>query len=119
MSAGFSAVYGRLIPILIYSVIYFAIATFLLTQDIIKCLKQLSAITSALTQKDYTITDRHPEHRSELGVILQGINEFKNQAGEILRQIDVSTRKTANQSDDLVHNMDLTKDNVANIVESI
>ena len=119
MAAGFSAVYGRLAPILIYSVIYFAIATFLLTQDIIKCLRQLTALTTALTQKDYTITDRHPEHRSELGVILQGINAFKNQARDILCQIDISTRKTANQSDDLVHNMDLTKDNVANIVESL
>ena len=47
------------------------------------------------------------------------MNAFKNQAGDILREIEVSTKKTSDQSDDLVHNMDLTKDNVANIVESL
>ena len=56
---------------------------------------------------------------SELGLIIQGINKFKNSAGEILREIEVSSKRTSNQSDDLVHNMDITKDNVANIVEAI
>ena len=104
---------------MIYSIIYFAVATYLLTSDIIGCLRQISSLTNALSEKDYSIKDQHAVHRSELGVIIQGINSFKNQAGDILRQIDVSTQKTVSQSDDLVHNMDLTKDNVANIVESL
>ncbi len=119
MEIGASEVYKRLIPILVYSVGYFAVATVLLVQDIIKCLRQIAAITSALSQKDYTVSDGKPEHRSELGIIIQGMNAFKNQARDILAEIDVSTKKTSNQSDDLVHNMDLTKDNVANIVESL
>ena len=119
LGAGPQALYKRLMPILTYSVVYFAICTILLVADIIKCLKQISAITAALSQKDYTVADGRPEHRSELGIIIQGINAFKNQAGDILKEIEVSTKKTSNQSDDLVHNMDLTKDNVANIVESI
>ena len=119
LGAGSQALYKRLMPILTYSVVYFAICTLLLVADIIKCLKQISAITAALSQKDYTVADGRPEHRSELGIIIQGMNAFKNQAGDILKEIEVSTKKTSNQSDDLVHNMDLTKDNVANIVESI
>ncbi len=119
LNAGTTVIYEKLSPILIYSIIYFALATFLLTDDIIKCLRQISSITSALSQKDYTVNDSKPTHRSELGVIIQGINEFKNQAGDILREIEISSKKTVNQSDDLVHNMDLTKDNVANIVESL
>ena len=119
LGAGPQALYRRLMPILTYSVVYFAICTLLLVADIIKCLKQISAITAALSQKDYTVADGRPEHRSELGIIIQGMNAFKNQAGDILKEIEVSTKKTSNQSDDLVHNMDLTKDNVANIVESI
>ena len=119
LGAGPQVLYRRLMPILIYSVVYFAICTILLVADIIKCLKQISAITAALSQKDYTVADGRPEHRSELGIIIQGMNAFKNQAGDILKEIEVSTKKTSNQSDDLVHNMDLTKDNVANIVESI
>ena len=119
LSSGFYSVFKRLIPILIYSLIYFAISTYLLTADIMKCLRQISTLTSSLSQKDYTITDRRPEHRSELGVIIQEMNAFKNQACDILSEIDISTKRTSNQSDDLVHNMDLTKDNVANIVESL
>ena len=119
LAAGATVVYRRLMPIMIYSVTYFAIATVLLVADIIKCLKQIAAITAALSQKDYTVADGKPEHRSELGIILQGMNAFKNQARDILKEIDVSTKKTSSQSDDLVHNMDLTKDNIANIVESI
>ena len=119
LGAGPQALYRRLMPIMTYSVVYFAICTLLLVADIIKCLKQISAITAALSQKDYTVADGKPEHRSELGIIIQGINAFKNQAGDILKEIEISTKKTSNQSDDLVHNMDLTKDNVANIVESI
>ncbi len=119
LAAGPSVVYKKLIPIMVYSVIYFAICTVLLVNDIIKCLKQIAAITTALSQKDYTVADGKPEHRSELGIILQGMNAFKNQAADILRDIDVSTKKTSSQSDDLVHNMDLTKDNVGSIVESL
>jgi len=119
LGAGPQTLYRRLMPIMIYSVVYFAICTILLVADIIKCLKQIAAITAALSQKDYTIADGKPEHRSELGIIIQGMNAFKNQAGDILREIEVSTKKTSDQSDDLVHNMDLTKDNVANIVESL
>ncbi len=119
LHAGAAVVYKRISPILIYSVIYFAISVLLLTADIIQCLKQIGSLTAALSQKDYTIPDSKPTHRSELGIIIQGINAFKNQAGDILRDIDVSTKRTSNQSDDLVHNMDLTKDNIANIVESL
>ncbi len=119
LGAGPQALYRRLMPIMTYSVVYFAICTLLLVSDIIKCLKQISAITAALSQKDYTVADGKPEHRSELGIIIQDMNAFKNQAGDILKEIEISTKKTSNQSDDLVHNMDLTKDNVANIVESI
>ena len=119
LQAGSAVVYKRISPIIIYSIIYFAVSVFLLTDDIKLCLKQIAALTAALSQKDYTVTDSRPTHRSELGIIIQSINAFKNQAADILREIDISTKKTSNQSDDLVHNMDLTKDNIANIVESL
>ncbi len=119
VAGGPSELYRRLVPIILYSTIYFAIATFLLVQDIIKCLKQIATITTALSQKDYTVDDGRPEHRSELGIIIQQMNAFKDQARDILKEIDVSTTKTSAQSDDLVHNMDVTKDNVSNIVESL
>ncbi len=119
LSAGTKMLYKRLSPIVAYCFIYFAAAAFLLTDDIKQCLRQISAITNALSEKDYTVEDKLPTNRSELGVIIQGINSFKTSAADILGQIDNSTRKTSSQSDDLVHNMDLTRNNIASIVESL
>ena len=113
------ALYGRLMPIVLYCLLYFAVASFLLTDDIKQCLRQIATVTTALSEKDYTVEDKLPTNRSELGIIVQGINAFKQSAAAILQQIDTSTKKTSSQSDDLVHNMDLTKDNVASIVESL
>ena len=111
--------YRRLMPIFVYDIAYFAVVSFLLTDDIKQCLQQISAVTNALSHKDYTVDDKKPSNRSELGLIVQGINAFKNSAAEILKEIEVSTQRTSNQSDDLVHNMDITKDNVSNIVNAI
>lgn len=119
LSAGTTALYERLSPIVTYCFIYFATAAFLLTDDIKQCLRQISAITDALSEKDYTVEDKRPTNRSELGIIIQGINSFKTSAADILVQIGNSTKKTTNQSDDLVHNMDLTKNNIASIVDSL
>ena len=119
LSAGTTALYERLSPIATYCFIYFATAAFLLTDDIKQCLRQISAITDALSEKDYTVEDKRPTNRSELGIIIQGINSFKTSAADILVQIGNSTKKTTNQSDDLVHNMDLTKNNIASIVDSL
>ena len=118
-SAGTTVIYERLSPIVLYCIIYFAVASFLLTDDIKQCLSQIAAVTTALSEKDYTVEDKLPSNRSELGIIVQGINSFKKSAADILSQIDTSTKRTSNQSDDLVHNMDLTKDNIASIVESL
>ncbi len=118
-SAGTTVLYERLTPIILYCVGYFAVSAFLLTDDIKHCLRQIASITDALSEKDYTVEDKLPSNRSELGIIIQGINSFKKTASDMLSQIDTSTRKTSSQSDDLVHNMNLTKDNVANIVESL
>ena len=119
LSAGTTKLYERLSPIVIYCIGYFAVASFLLTDDIKKCLRQIAAVTSALSEKDYTVENKLPTNRSELGIIIQDINDFKKSASDILIQIDTSTKRTSSQSDDLVHNMELTKNNIASIVESL
>ena len=119
LSAGTKVVYSKVLPIIAYSLVFFVVATLLLTDDIKHCLKEISEVTAQLSKKNYTVPDSEPNHRSEFGIIIQTINEFKNQSCGILRDIDVSTKKTSKQSDDLVHNMDTTKDNVENIVGSI
>ena len=72
-----------------------------------------------MAQRDYTKEDAALSNRSELGIIIQGMNILKNQTTKILKDIDTSTKETVQQSDDLVSNMDVTKDNVNNIATAI
>ena len=53
LSAGSTVLYGRLTPIFIYCLGYFTITLFLLTDDIKQCLRQISSVTDALSQKDF------------------------------------------------------------------
>ena len=91
LNAGTTVLYERLSPIAGYCLVYFAVVTFLLTDDIKQCLRQIAAVSTALSEKDYTVEDKKPTNRSELGIIVQGLNSFKRSAAEILKQIDTST----------------------------
>ena len=119
LDAGSLTVYKRISPILIYSFIYFVVVSYLLTSDIKKCIVQINEVTDSLINNDYTIEDKKANHRSELGIIIQDINTFKHTANNILSVFGQSAKRTSAESDDLVSNMDSTKNNVASIVESI
>ena len=119
LSQGSSSVYGRLGPILVYALIYFVIVNLLLTDDIKVCIKRITHVTDALIQNDYTVEDQKATNRSELGLIIHGVNNFKRKANKILLQFGDSAKKTSSESDDLVSNMDSTRNNVTNIVESL
>ncbi len=116
---GPQSVYGRLGPIVVYSLIYFVTVNCLLTSDIKDCIRRITRVTDALTENDYTIADQRATNRSELGLIIQGVNNFKHKANGILQQFGASAKRTSSESDDLVSNMDTTKNNIANITESI
>ena len=119
LDAGSIAVYKRISPILIYSFVYFVVVSYLLTADIKKCIVQINDVTDSLINNDYTIEDKKAAHRSELGIIIQDINKFKHTANNILSVFGQSAKRTSAESDDLVSNMDSTKNNVVSIVESI
>ncbi len=116
---GPQSVYGRLGPIVVYSLIYFVIVNCLLTGDIKDCIRRITRITDALTNNDYTIQDQKATNRSELGLIVQGVNNFKRKANGILVQFGTSAKRTSSESDDLVSNMNSTRNNVASITESL
>ena len=119
LSQGSNSVYGRLGPILVYALIYFVVVNLLLTDDIKVCIKRITHVTDELTANNYTVEDQKATNRSELGLIIQGINKFKRKANNILLQFGSSAKKTSTESDDLVSNMDSTRNNVVNITESI
>nr|MCR4900884.1 chemotaxis protein [Treponema sp.] len=73
----------------------------------------------ALTNNDYTVEDQWATNRSELGLIVHAVNELKNKSNRILSIFEQSAKRTSSESDDLVSNMDSTKNNVSNIAESI
>ena len=119
ITEGGTAILERIIPVAIYSVIYFLIVEFLLVGDIKSCISDISSITDALTKKDFTIEDKKATNRSELGVIIQDINKMKKQVSEVLLSMNESTDETVKQSNVLVKNMETTNSNVSNISSSI
>ena len=119
LQEGTQSVYSRLAPIVIYSLAYFVVVNLLLTDDIKQCLRRINKVTDALTSNDYTIEDQWATNRSELGLIILAVNELKNKSNRILSIFEQSAKRTSSESDDLVSNMDSTKNNVSNITESI
>ena len=119
ISLGPAAVYGRLMPLIVYSLGYFFLVNMLLTDDTKQCLKKITKVTDALSDKDYTIEDQGATNRSELGLIIHSVNNFKRKTNSILVKVDSSAKRTSSEADDLVSNMDITKNNVANISESL
>ena len=119
LQEGTQSVYRRLMPIVVYSLIYFVAVNMLLTDDIKECLRRINKVTEALTNNDYTVEDQWATNRSELGLIILAVNELKNKSNRILSIFEQSAKRTSTESDDLVSNMDSTKNNVSNITESI
>ena len=110
---------SRINPIAIYVIIYFVVVQIILTSDVIECLNSIETLSTAMAKRDYTKENAALSNRSELGLIVQGVNALKNQTTNILKDIDNSTKDTVRQSNDLVSNMDVTKDNVNNIATAI
>ena len=119
LQEGTQSVYRRLLPIVVYSLTYFVVVNLLLTDDIKQCLRRITHVTDALSNNDYTVEDQWATNRSELGLIVHAVNDFKNKANNILVKVDSSAKKTSSESDDLVSNMDITKNNIGSITESL
>ena len=119
VSKGAQFVYSRLLPIVLYSLAYFVVVNMLLTDDIKQCLRRINRVTDAMINNDYTIEDQRATNRSELGLIILAVNAFKSKSNRILGEFEHSAKRTSSESDDLVANMDTTKNNVSSITEAI
>ena len=119
LQEGTQSVYSRLMPIVVYSLAYFVAVNLLLTDDIKQCLRRITHVTEALTSNDYTVEDQWATNRSELGLIVHAVNDLKNKTNSILVKFNGSAKRTSSESDDLVSNMDSTRNNIASITESL
>ena len=109
----------RCVPFVMYAVVYFLITEILLVGDVINCLHLISSISSSLADKDYSVEDGRPTNRSELGIIIQDMNLLKKETAQFISSITNSTSSTVRQSDDLVSNMNVTRQNIDNITTAI
>ncbi len=116
---GSASLMKKLLPNIIYSAVYFFVVVALLINDVKTCLRQISSISASLTEKNYAIEDIPPYHRSELGLIIQELNRMKRNMRVVLRDINVSTENTVTQSEEMVANMDNTKQNVNDIIQAL
>lgn len=119
IAAGQKAIIREVLPIIVFAVLLFFVIESLLVGDIKSCLTAITNLTHAMTDKDFTIPDEAAKNRSELGVIVQEANSLKNQTRLVMRNMNQSARTTVKQSDDMVKNMDYTKENVGSITEAI
>ncbi len=109
----------KIVPFSVIAVVYFLIIEFFLVGDVTHCLNEISKISGALANKDYSVADGKATNRSELGIIIQDMNILKDATAEVLVSMNRSTNQTVKQSDDLVANMNITKDNISNITSAI
>lgn len=119
LEMGVTSLLRKMVPYAIYSMIYFAIIESSLIGDVKNCVTSIGKIASALALKNYSIEDEKANNRSELGVIIQDMNSMKATTASLLSDIDMSTKATSDQSDDLVDNMGVTKNNVDSITNAI
>ena len=119
LTHGIASLMARIIPCMVYSMLYFAFIEFSLVSDVRGCVNAIANISGALTEKDYTIGNAKASNRSELGIIIQNMNNLKTQMKYTLNNITVLTGNTVKQSDDLVANMDTTKGHILNINSSL
>ena len=119
INQGSMVLLGKIIPFVIYAFVYFFIIEFVLINDVKICLKNINSVSNSLRQKNYLITDGKPTNRSEIGVIIQDMNILKNEMAGMLGDIHGATQTTVKQSNDLVANMNLTKENVSKITGAI
>lgn len=110
---------AKIIPFVIYALIYFFVIEFCLINDVRICIKGIQNISKALRHKDYQIEDGAPTNRSELGLIIHDMNYLKKEMAGMLGDINGATQTTVKQSNDLVANMNLTKNNVDKISGAI
>ena len=119
IAAGQKAIIREVLPIIIFAAALFFVIESLLVGDIKSCLTAITNLTHAMTDKNFSIPDEGAKNRSELGVIVQEANMLKNLTREVMHNMNQSARTTVKQSDDMVKNMDYTKENVGSITEAI
>lgn len=119
INSGRAAIISKIVPVAVYALFYFLVIEYILASDVRNCISQISDLANAYSNKNYMVEDKAPTNRSELGVIIQDMNDLKKTMASVLSDINISTKKTVRQSDDLVANMDTTKNNVTNITDAI
>lgn len=115
MQLGRAGLIKKVMPIGFYSLAYVLVIEMILITDVKHCISTINNIAADLSEKNLSNNDVPATNRSELGVIIQNMNKLKHAMSGIMKEIDNSTRATVHQSDDLVHNMNLTKESVENI----
>lgn len=114
---GVASLSKKFYPLAIYAMVYFFVIEISLITDVKYCISHIEELTASLTNKDYTIHDGLPTNRSELGVIIQEINQFKKGTADVLTLINNSTSSVVKQSEGLASNMTTINNDVSSITQ--
>lgn len=114
---GVASLTKKFYPLAIYAMVYFFVIEISLVTDVKYCISHIEELTASLTNKDYTVQDGLPTNRSELGVIIQEINQFKKGTADVLTFINNSTSSVVKQSEGLALNMTAINNDVSSITQ--
>lgn len=109
----------RLVPISAYILVYFSVVEILLISDIKRMVTGIAEFAEKLANREYNIEKLRALNRSELGTICNDMNVLHDITSGIFAEMKNSAGRTIKHSDDLVVNMNSTKENVSSIAEAI
>lgn len=116
---GMSYLIVRIITANILSVVIFIATQFVLSQDTIGTINKIFNLTSNISKRNYTIPPMQLENRSELGLIVQDINEMKKITNDILMDVQNSAQTSNQNAQNGIAKMNATNDSVSSITNAI
>ncbi len=119
VNEGIGFMMKRLVPISAYILVYFSVVEILLISDVKRMVTGIAEFAEKLANREYNIEKLRAMNRSELGTICNDMNILHSITSGIFAEMKNSAGRTIKHSDDLVANMNSTKENVSSIAAAI
>ncbi|MCQ2592455.1 MAG: methyl-accepting chemotaxis protein [Treponema sp.] len=95
---GYKKLVATILVSIIFGTVFFMITQFVLTQDTVETIKKIQDVTVSISNKNYNIAPIQMENRSELGLIIQNVNEMRQITNDILYDVQTSAKITDENS---------------------
>lgn len=116
---GQRAVFVRAVSSVSASAVVFFITQFILIQDVVSTISKIHSVTTSITERNYSEKPVLLGNRSELGLIVQNVNEMKKTTNDILYRVQSCAGNTNDLSHQGISSMVETSNKVKDIESAI